>query len=131
MTRDTWLKILLRLFGTSSLFALVAVFMPTRWMASVHGSLGLGAFPESPLTEYLTRSLSLFYFLIGLLLWALSNDLERYRPLVRWVGWASLVGGGFLLGIDLYARLPVWWTWHEGPTAAAFGALLVWLAGER
>ena len=130
MTRDTWLRLLLRLFGSASLLALGAVVMPTRWMAATHAWLDIGPFPEAPITEYLTRSLSLFYFLIGALLWALSSDLERYRPLVRWVGVASVVGGAVLLGIDVMAALPLWWTLHEGPMAIAFGVAVAWLATD-
>lgn len=101
--------------------------MPTAWMAATHEALGLGPFPEAPITEYLTRCLSLFYFLIGLLLWTVSNDLDRYRVLIGRMGFASVFGGFALLGVDLYAGLPFWWTWHEGPTAIVFGALLWWL----
>lgn len=131
MTRDTWLKILLRLFGTASLFALPAVFMPASWMAATHRAIGLGQLPQAPITEYLTRSLSLFYFLAGLLFWALSCDLERYRPLIAKMGVAIVAMGALLVAIDLHAGLPGWWTLHEGPQVAVFGALCAWLARRR
>jgi hypothetical protein len=82
-------------------------------------------------TDYLTRSLSLLYALIGALLWHLGSDPSGYRKLIRWVGCASIATGFALLGIDLHAGLPWWWTWHEGPQALILGALFLWLTGPR
>src|SRR5262249_61889667 len=59
------LALLLRLEGAVLLLALPFVFLPTAWMAAAHVWLGLGPFPDSPLTEYLTRSLSGLYALWG------------------------------------------------------------------
>ena len=44
---------ILRLVGLLSMLAILAVFMPLSWMASVHESLGLGKMPEGPIVEYL------------------------------------------------------------------------------
>ena len=53
MTRaDKALVILLRILGVSALFALVAVFMPSSWMAVTHHWLGLGEMPTGPVVEY-------------------------------------------------------------------------------
>ncbi len=40
------LKFLLRLMGTSSLFALVFVFVPHAWMDQIHAQLGMGPLPN-------------------------------------------------------------------------------------
>ena len=86
---DKALVILLRFVGVGALFALVAVVMPSSWMAAAHRWLGLGEMPTAPVVEYLARSLSAFYALVGALCLVLTTDLERYRPLVRFLGWPS------------------------------------------
>jgi hypothetical protein len=50
-----------------SLFALVPVVMPWSWMAATHRWLGLGETPSGRMVEYLARSLSAFYALVGAL----------------------------------------------------------------
>ena len=83
---DKALVILLRFVGVGALFALVAVFMPLSWMATTHRWLGLGEMPTASVVEYLARSVSAFYALLGALCLVVAADLERYRP---WCGsWA-------------------------------------------
>ena len=83
---DKALVILLRIVGVPALFALVAVVMPLSWMAATHRWLRLGEMPTGPVVEYLARSLSAFYAVMGALCLVLATDLERYRPLVRFLG---------------------------------------------
>ena len=90
MTRaDKALVLLLRFVGVGALFALVAVFMPSSWMAATHRRLGLGEMPTGPVVEYLARSVSAFYAVMGALCLVVAADLERYWPLVRFLGWPS------------------------------------------
>jgi hypothetical protein len=129
MTReDKVLVFLLRLVGVPALFALVAVAMPFSWMVAIHHWLGLGEMPTGPVVEYLARSLSAFYVIIGALCLVLTTDLERYRPLVRFLGMAFALMSVVLLGVDLVAGMPWWWTTSEGPGGVVFGALLFLLA---
>src|SRR6516225_9948005 len=126
---DKSLVILFRyLLGVGSLFALVAVFMPLSWMAATHRWLGLGEMPTGPVVEYLARSLSAFYAVTGALCLVVAADLERYRPLVRFLGVAFALMSVALLGVDLAAGMPWWWTAAEGPGGVVFGALLLVLA---
>jgi hypothetical protein len=125
---DKVLVILLRIVGVGSLFALVAVFMPSSWMAATHRWLGLGEMPTGPVVEYLARSLSAFYAVLGALCLVVVADLERYRPLVRFLGLAFALMSVVLLGVDLAAGLPWWWSASEGPGGAVFGTLLFVLA---
>ena len=124
---DKALVLLLRIVGVGSLFALVAVVMPTSWMAATHRWLGLGEMPTGPVVEYLARSLSAFYAVMGALCLVLTSDLERYRPLVRFLGPAFALMSLVLLGVDLAAGMP-WWSASEGPGGVVFGALLFLLA---
>jgi hypothetical protein len=100
------LVILLRFVGVSALFALVAVVMPFSWMVATHRWLGLGEMPTGPVVEYLARSLSAFYAVMGALCLVLTTDLERYRPLVRFLGVALAMMSVVLLGVDLAAGMP-------------------------
>ena len=87
-----WLRACAVLVG----LALLAVAMPTSWMAAIHRWLGLGEFPAGPIVPYLARSLSAFYAMFGALMWVVSTDVRRLAPVLRLVLWASL---GFGLAI--------------------------------
>ena len=126
---DKVLVILFRYFlGIGSLFALVPVLMPMSWMAATHRWLGLGEMPTAPVVEYLARSLSAFYAFVGALCLVVAADLERYRPLVRFLGVAFALMSLALLGVDLAAGMPWWWAASEGPGGMVVGALLFVLA---
>jgi hypothetical protein len=107
-----------------ALFALVAVFMPVSWMAATHRWLGLGEMPIAPVVEYLARSLSAFYAIMGALCLVLSTNLDRYRPLVQFLGVAFALMSLVLLGVDLAAWMPWWWSASEGPGGVVFRALM-------
>jgi hypothetical protein len=126
---DKALAIFLRCMGVGSLFALVPVVMPVSWMAATHHWLGLGEMPTAPVVEYLARSLSAFYALFGAVCLVVASDLERYRPVVRFLGVALALVGLILLGVDVGAGLPWWWSAFEGPLWVGVGALMFFLAG--
>lgn len=125
------LRLLLRLGGAVMLLAFVAAVEPWSLMEATHGRLGLGTLPATPIVEYLARSISLLYGFHGVILLVLASDLERFRPLVRVVGWMNMVLGAGLFAIDLDAGLPAWWTWSEGPSVLALGVVILVLSGER
>ena len=125
---DKVLVLLLRFLGVGSLLALVPVFMPFAWMAATHRWLGLGEMPAAPVVEYLARSLSAFYALVGALCLLVAADLDRYRPLVRSLGVAFALLGLVFLFIDLAAGMPWWWIAAEGPATVVVSAVLVVLA---
>jgi hypothetical protein len=81
-----------------------------------------------PVVEYLARSLSAFYAVTGALCLVVASDLERYRPLVRPLGIAFALMSLALLGVDVAAGMPRWWSASEGPGGVVFGALLFFLA---
>jgi len=126
MTRDRSLMLFLRVVGTVAGSAALCAMMPLRAMDAVHQTLGMGPLPSQPIVEYLARSTSAFYALLGALLWALSLDLTRYRPLVRGTGLAFIALGLLLLWTDIGAGLPWFWQAAEGPIDALFGVILVW-----
>ena len=126
MTRDRFLILFLRIVGTVSGSAALCAVMPLRAMDAAHHALGLGPLPSGPVVEYLARSTSAFYALLGALLWTVSLDLSRYRPLVRMLGFALFALAALLFWTDLKAGLPWFWQAAEGPLAALFGVILVW-----
>jgi hypothetical protein len=125
---DKVLAILLRVIGVGALFALVAVFMPMSWMTATHRWLGLGEMPAAPIVEYLARSVSAFSVLLGAVCLVMAADLERYRPLVRFLGVAVILMSVVFTGVDLSACMPWWWTAFEGPLRIGVGAVLFFLA---
>ncbi|MCH9647332.1 MAG: hypothetical protein K0U98_03775 [Deltaproteobacteria bacterium] len=123
----TCLKLLLR-FGASVMgLALLAVFMPTEWMALANGALGLEPFPATPLTQYLTRSLSLLYATYGSLMWVTSSDVRRFAPVITYMAVADIVFALFILVIDMAAGLPPWWAFGEAGATLGMGAMILFL----
>ena len=84
--------------------------------------------PTGPVVEYLARSLSAFYALVGALCLVMASDLDRYSPLVRFFGVCLALLGIVLTGVDLAAGMPWWWTALEGPGSVPIGALVYFLA---
>ena len=129
MTYDRFLILILRAVGTVAGSAVFCAMMPLRTMDTVHRALGLGPLPNGPIVEYLARSTSARYALLGVLLWVFSFDLIRYRPLVRGAGFALVALGLLLFWTDLKAGLPWFWQGTEGPLNVLIGILL--LLAER
>jgi hypothetical protein len=122
------LLILLRFVGVTALFAMSAMFSPMSWMAAAHRWLGLGEMPNGPVVEYLARSVSAFYALVGALCLMVTTDLNRYRPLILFLGATFAFMSVVLIGVDVAAGMPVWWSAAEGPPGVAFGGLIFFLA---
>ena len=122
-----FLRAILAIVGCGLLVAAVAVFLPVETMAQWHRWLGLGEFPDAPITRYLARSTSLLYAVHGALMLYVSFDLKRYWPLVVVFGWLHVVIGLTMLGIDLSSPMPLYWTAGEGLPIAAVGMLIVYL----
>ena len=81
---ERWLVRLLRLVGGLCLLALVSLWMPRSWIHAAHRWLVWGEFPAAPIAEYLARSVSALSAFYGGLLVAMSFDVVRYSPLVRY-----------------------------------------------
>ena len=124
---EKWMVLVLRLAGAFMLLALLAIVMPTDWMGVGHRRLGLGEFPASALVDYLTRSVAALYAIHGGLYLALATNVRRHAGVIRYVAWANMIFGAAVIGIDLHAGLPWYWTLVEGPPVIGFGALLLLL----
>ena len=125
---ELFLVVSLRTIAAVESLAILAVFMPQAWMDACHRGLGLGALPEQPILVYLTRSLSALYAAQAGLIWLISSDVRRYGPVVLYLGFAFLVFGAVVLGIDCHAGLPWFWVLGEGPVLMLIGPLILVLA---
>ena len=123
-----WLKLILRVIGTSSLFALIFVAAPHSWMREIHAWLGLGEMPDTPIVWYLARSTSAFYALVGGLFWVVSFDLPRHRPVVVYLSTAVILLGVALLIMDWWEGLPREWAMWEGPFTIVIGLAMLILS---
>jgi hypothetical protein len=124
---ERFLQWLLRVGGTGSLFAVVAVAMPYAWMNAIHEWLGMGKLPDEPIVGYLARSTSAFYALLGGLVWVVSFDLRRHRRVLCFLGAAITILGLTLFAVDWVEGMPRFWRLSEGPLDAAFGMVVLWL----
>lgn len=128
MTRsERRLTILLRVVGAANALAIVAVFMPRAWILACHEMLGMGPFPEAPVAEYLARSTSFFYVLLGGVLWWLSLDVRRHGRIIAVLGVVTIASGVILLATDMRAGMPWWWIVGEGPFVVALGVAFLLL----
>ena len=126
---DVALKWLLRLVGGVELCAIPFLLFPFAWMNDVHDrALGLGQLPNAPIVEYMARSLSALYAVHGAVVFWVSFDVSRYRPLIVFLGCLHLTVGLVVLAIDLAAGLPMWWVAGEGPGIAVGGVAVLILA---
>ena len=118
---------MLRAIGLIDLIALLAVISPRSWIALSHDSLGLGTFPDAPITGYLARCTSIWYASYGLLLWFVSFDVQKYSLLITCLAWTMFIQGFIVVGIDLAEGMPGWWIALEGPCCSGLGASLLLL----
>lgn len=128
MTRFQLVRILLGLIGIGLMVATLPIFFPAWLMADCHRWLGLGEFPNQPITLYLARSTSLLYAIHGFVMTYVAVTFQRNWHWAPVLGWIHLVAGLMMLGIDSAAPMPLYWIVGEGPGVAAMGAVLIWLS---
>jgi hypothetical protein len=104
--------------------AFLTILQPVEWMAATHRWLGLGEFPRAPVVDYLARSIAALYGFHGVLLLIVSGDPVKYRTIVWYLAVMNVLFGLMVIGIDLHAGMPSWWTLFEGPPVIAFGIVI-------
>ena len=116
---------LLRLGAVVEMLAFPWVIAPRVWMEASHTWLGMGEMPVGTVVDFTIRQSAFFYGMHGVLLWRLSKDVIRYRPLVRLVGWTFLLFGPVFFLIDFATGTPLWWTLCDPIVTGSFGFLLL------
>jgi hypothetical protein len=117
---EYWLTFLLRLVGGVCLLALVALWMPRAWMDAGHRWLGWGPFPDGPIAEYLARSVSALSGFYGGLLVALSTDVRRYAPLIRYQAAAIMLLSASGMVVGRWAGMPLWFVGGDAVACWAY-----------
>ena len=128
--RTTALRLLvffLRFGGTVLVLAFGAMLLPVDWMAASHRWLGMGEFPDAPLTDYLIRSISALYGFHGVLVLLVAGDPLRYERIVRYLAVMDIVFGLMMIAIDLHAGMPALWVMFEGPPLVGVGVVILYL----
>ncbi len=113
--------------GVGLMLATVAVFFPVSLMATFHQWLGLGDFPDAPITIYLARSTSLLYAMHGAVMFYVALNWDRCEALVPLLGWLHVTLGLTMIGVDVNAGMPLYWTAGEGLPIALTGGVILWL----
>ena len=109
------------------MLAFIAVVAPWSWLAAATNAALSQEPTAAPLTHYLIRAASAMYVLHGAVIFFVSFDVIRYRPLIRFLAWFALFHGGVMVAVDLHVGMPLWWTCLEGPLIAVTGLVLLWL----
>jgi hypothetical protein len=124
------LRRLLRIFGGICLLAIVPLYMPAAWIHRGHELLGWGAFPAVPIAEYLARSTSALSAFYGGLLVALSFDVRRFAPIIRYQAIAIVVYSISGLVMGRIAGLPWWFLVGDLVGCVGFSTPIWRLAGR-
>ena len=129
MNPERLLKLILQINGGVMATALIAVFLSHDQMAAIHEWLGLEEekFPKAIIVDYLARSLSAFYAIMGILYLVLARDVRAHASVITFMAWASICFGVGSIFIGLQLGFPAWWTWGEGPFIILYGAAILWL----
>jgi hypothetical protein len=113
------------------MLAFIAVVMPRSWMEISHAWIGLGEMPSGPILMFLIRQASYTYGAHGILMWVLSLDVNRFRPLVILTGITYLVAAPVFVAIDYTYGMPLWWTLADPFGCGFLGAAVLWLTLSR
>ena len=126
---ERWLALLLRIVGGVALLAIIPLWMPRGWIDTGHRWLGWGDFPASPIAEYLARSVSALSAFYGGLLVALSFDVRRYCPLIRYQAVAIMALSACGVVVGRWAGLPLWFVGGDAAACWAYGIPMLALTG--
>ena len=108
-TTESWLRLLLRIFGGICVLAIIPLFMPRTWLEAGHQFLRLGQFPTAPIAEYLARSVSALCVFYGGLLLVLSRDVHRFVSIIRYQAIAIMLLSALGIFAGVCAGVPAFY----------------------
>lgn len=106
---EWWLRLILRIFGTICVLAMIPLFMPRSWIEASHQLLELGQFPTAPIAEYLARSVSALCAFYGGLLWVLSRDVHRFVDIIKYQAVAMMLLSAVGIFAGVRAGIPAFY----------------------
>ena len=127
-TAERYLTLTLYFFGLTCLLAFIPFVMPVSWMKWVHEQvLGMGQFPEAPITVYLARSTSALCGMYGLLGLLMERNIIKYERLIYFHGRTLLVV--CIIGVTLAweCGLPMAWVIIDGIGGVTLGLVTIYL----
>jgi hypothetical protein len=124
---ENYLKRLLQVVGAVTVIALFPFVMPYSWMAAVHEWLGMGVLPDKPVVEYLARTTSALYGLLGGLYLVLATDVRPHARVITYCAVATLVLPAVNTALCLRAGMPPWWMWGDVIPCWLFGFGILFL----
>ena len=107
---------------------LPAVFAPHLTVEKLSWLVGFGQPPKTPLLAYLAAGGSFIYLALSAMLWMISRDVARYRPLVIFMAYVCLIGGPAYWWIDSRVGMPQWWMLMDALTCTVAGVGLLWVS---
>jgi hypothetical protein len=133
MTHTRCLIYFLRFIAICQMLAFVAVFVPTKsWLPGWYSWLRLGPTPEvSAVLQYVIGATAYFQAAIGVWLWMMLSDVDRYRRLLMATAVIYLLAVPAFYYIDTTAGLPFWWRMYDCAWCLAVGAALLRLCLAR
>ena len=84
-------------------------------MNAIHQWLGLVILSPDPILDYLARTLLAFHAVFGGHLWVFSFDTSKCDKVIHYVGFATLVFGFILLGVDRSEEMSFYLKLFEDP----------------
>jgi hypothetical protein len=123
-----WSVLVLRATAALFLTALAGAALPESWMKAVYEWGGLGPWPGGALLVYLARAVSVLYGFDGLLALYLSWDVQRYRPLIRFMAVVGFPLAPVMFVVIRAAGLPTVWAVSEPMSILVISAL--WYAAS-
>jgi hypothetical protein len=123
------LRIVLLAGGAMMALAILAVPLPASWMEAIHRAGGLGELPDAPIVDYLARTTSWMYAMLGGLCLLLATDPRRYAPIITYVACVLIFAAVLVTVLGLMylaggSRLGAWLV-IDAVTAAPFGAAIL------
>ncbi len=122
---------LLRFAALVQFTGLPGAILPRAAVENLSWLMGFGRPALDPLTIYISGNAGYVFVAVGILVWAISNDVVRYRPLVILCGWLYLIGAPIYLSIDLQCPLPWWWIAADTVGCVLIGGGILWACRRR
>lgn len=115
----------LRVLAVLQILTAGIAIMPLAWIDAWHAWVGLGVMPHAPMLLYVVRGGAFVQGAIGVLVWLMSTDVVRYRPMIIATALIYLVSGPAFYFIDSVAHMPAFWCALDSVSCLVIGSILL------